>query len=342
MLLFADPQRGGTAMWDFDIGRTLGIMLRTMPFIILRLIVYFGITLAYIVAIGFGAGVGFGVGHVVSGGAPAGAAWGGILGFVTVSVIVYWIREYILYVVKAGHIAVMVRLIDGQPIPNGKGQVDYAREVVTARFAETNVLFAVDQLVKGAIRAVTRLIGGIAAFLPIPGLDGLVKFLDLVVRLSLTYVDEIILGYNIRIASTSPFETARQGVVLYAQNAWVMVRNAIWLAIFMWVIAFVIFLVMLAPAGAILYAMPGELAGWAFVLAIVFAWAVKAALIEPFCIAALMEVYFRTIEGQVPNPEWDHRLSEASRQFRELKERALSAFAPPAAGTAPRGPAPAA
>ena len=61
--------------------------------------------------------------------------------------------------------------------------------------------------------------------------------------------------------------------------------------------------------------------GW-FVLALVFAWAIKAALVEPFCIAALMEVYFRTIEGQAPDPEWDRRLAEAARQFRELKDRA--------------------
>ena len=34
-------------MWDFEIGRTLGIMFRTWPFIALRLIVYFGITQVY-------------------------------------------------------------------------------------------------------------------------------------------------------------------------------------------------------------------------------------------------------------------------------------------------------
>jgi len=39
-----------------------------------------------------------------------------------------------------------------------------------------------------------------------------------------------------------------------------------------------------------------------------------------------MEVYFRTIEGQAPDAEWDRRLGEASRQFRELKDRALGAF----------------
>lgn len=39
-------------MWNFDIGRTVGIMARTMPFILLRMAVYFGITLAYIAGTG--------------------------------------------------------------------------------------------------------------------------------------------------------------------------------------------------------------------------------------------------------------------------------------------------
>ena len=314
-------------MWDFSIGRTLGIMAGTWPFIVLPLIVYFGITLAYVVATGTGAGIGYGVGHIFADGGPEGVAfWGGILGFGLVSVVFYWLREYILYIVKAGHIAVMVHLIDGHEVPGGQGQIAYARQVVTQRFAEANVLFALDQLVKGAIRAITGLLGGVAALLPIPGLEGIVRFVNTVIRLSLTYVDELILGHNIRIDSRNPFETARQGVVLYAQNGTTMVKNALWLSVIMWVLAFAVFLFMLAPAAAILYIMPGVLAGWSFVLAIILAWAVKAALLEPFAIAALMQVYFKTIEGQAPNPDWDRRLAEASKHFRELKDKALGLF----------------
>ncbi|MER8584724.1 hypothetical protein NKH19_05630 [Mesorhizobium sp. M1338] len=323
-------------MWDFDIGGSVSIVMRTWPFIVFRMIVYFGITLAYIMATGTGASVGYGVGHISTDpdGPLSFALWGGVVGFGIVSIAVYWIREYILYVVKAGHIAVMVHLIDGRDIPGGQDQIAYAKDIVTQRFAEANILFVVDQLVKGAIRAITGLIGGIAAFLPIPGLGGLVSFINTVIRLSLTYVDEIILGYNIRINSSSPFETARQGVVLYAQNGKVMVKNAVWLAVIMWGVSFVIFLLMLAPAGAILFLMPGQLAGWAFVLAIVFAWAFKAAFIEPFAIACLMQVYFKTIAGQVPDPDWDARLAEASSKFRELKDKALASFGGSRWGTA--------
>jgi hypothetical protein len=312
-------------MWDFDVGRTLGIVIRTWPFVVLRILVYFGITLAYIVSTGAGAGVGYGVGHVWGDDGPfTFAMWGGIFGFGLVSVLFYWLREYILYLVKAGHIAVMVHLIDGQAVPGGQGQIGYAQAVVRQRFAEANVLFVLDQLVKGVLRVVTGLLGGVAAFLPIPGLHGLMKFLNAVIRMSLTYVDEIILGYNIRTQSTAPFETGRDGVVLYAQNARAMLKNAVWLTIMTWLLGAIVFVLTLAPAGAILYTMPGELAGWALVFAIVFAWAFISAFVEPFVIAALMQVYFRAIEGQEPDPAWDTRLAEASRHFRELKDRALA------------------
>jgi hypothetical protein len=314
-------------MWDFSIGRTLGLMARTFPFILLRMAVYFGITIAYIAATGAGAGIGYGVGHISDDPASFGI-WGGVAGIAVVSIAVYWIREYLLYILKAGHIAVMVELMQGKALPSGQGQIAHAKEVVTARFGEANLLFVLDQLIKGVIRAITGMLGGVALFLPIPGLQGLIGLITGIVRMSLTYVDEIILGYNIKVGATNPWETSRHALVLYAQNGKRMVKNAIWLTLMLYVLAIVIFLVMLAPMAALFYIMPGHIAGWSFVAAIVFAWAFKAAVLEPFAIAALMAVYFEVIEGQVPNPEWDRKLTEVSGKFRELKDKAVAAMTP--------------
>lgn len=312
-------------MWDFSVSRTLGIMVRTMPFILFRMIVFFGITIAYIFATGSGGAIGYGIGRVSSDPDAQGtfAVWGAVAGFGLVSAAVYWIREYVLYIVKAGHIAVMVELLQGKDLPQGRGQIEHAKAVVTERFVETNVLFAVDQLVKGVISAITGLIGGIAAFLPIPGLDGLVKFINSVIRMSLTFVDEIVLGYAIKTGSTNPWESARTGVVLYAQNGKTMVKNAIWLSIFMWIVSIAVFVLFLTPAASLLYFFPGQAGGWAFAVAVVFAWSFKAALLEPFAIAALMDVYFRVIEGQQPNAEWERKLDGASAKFRELGAKAM-------------------
>ena len=35
-------------MWDFSIARALGLMLKTMPFIVFRVLVYAGIAVAYV------------------------------------------------------------------------------------------------------------------------------------------------------------------------------------------------------------------------------------------------------------------------------------------------------
>jgi hypothetical protein len=315
-------------MWDFSIGRTLGVMASTWPFILLRLVVYFLITLGFMLATGAGAGIGWGAGHISSDpeSPVAFAVWGGIGGFSLSLVAMYWIREYLLYVLKAGHIAVMVHLLDGRPVPGGQGQIAYAQAEVKARFLEANVLFAVDQLIKGVIAVITRLLGGIAAIIPIPGLDGLVRFVNTIIRLALTYIDEIVLAYNIRLGSSEPFGTARDGVILYAQNGTTMIKNAIWLAVISWGLTLVIFLLLLAPAAAFVAFMPGQAAGWSVAVAVVFAWALRAALLEPFCVAALMQVYFRAIEGQKPDAEWDRRLTDASRHFRELTDKAADAF----------------
>jgi hypothetical protein len=37
-----------------------------------------------------------------------------------------------------------------------------------------------------------------------------------------------------------------------------------------------------------------------------------------------MDVYFRVIEGQAPDPAWQERIGEVSRKFRELGTRAAN------------------
>ena len=113
-------------------------------------------------------------------------------------------------------------------------------------------------------------------------------------------------------------------MVLYAQNYKVMLKNAAWLTIITYGVSFLVFLVMLVPAGLVVYLIPGGWSAGGFIFAIVFAWAVKAALIEPFTIACMMQVYFQTIQGQQPDPEWDARISTVSRKFAEMKQKAIA------------------
>ena len=102
-----------------------------------------------------------------------------------------------------------------------------------------------------------------------------------------------------------------------------MLKNAAWLAVIVYALSFLVFLVMLAPAALVVYLLPGAWSAGGFVFALLFAWSVKAALLEPFAIACLMQVYFKTIENQQPDPQWEARLEQLSGKFRQLKDRAL-------------------
>ncbi|MGF1615264.1 MAG: hypothetical protein ACFCVA_15520 [Gammaproteobacteria bacterium] len=308
-------------MLDFGVSRTVSLMAKSAPFILLRLIVFFVISLVYVVATGGGAGLGYLVGTV--GDEPAGYAFfGGFIGFLAVSGVIYLMREYLLYMVKAGHIAVLVHLIDGKAIPNGRRQIEYATAEVRARFVETSVLFAVDQLIKGVLKVINRLLMTISRFLPIPGLQGVMGFVNTVLNLSLSYVDEVILAHNIRIQSDNPWASSRDALVLYAQNFGKMLKNALFLAAIVWILTLVIFVVMLAPFMAWVSFFPEGAGFWAVVVAFVFALSVKAALIDPFAMAALIQAFYKVTAGQQPREDWISRLDAASDKFRELGEKA--------------------
>jgi hypothetical protein len=167
-------------------------------------------------------------------------------------------------------------------------------------------------------------INSIMMIIPIPALQTLVRIVESVIRMSLTYVDEIILAYLIRTRTPNPWSSAEDALILYAQNYKHFLKNALWLSLFMWGLTAIIFFVFLAPATAVAIMFPGNSALWAFGFAIVFAIAVKKSLLEPLAIASLMQVFFKTIEGQTPDAQWKDRLSTASRKFQELGGKAAA------------------
>ena len=103
--------------------------------------------------------------------------------------------------------------------------------------------------------------------------------------------------------------------------------------------AFIVFFLMLAPAGAILYAMPGELAGWAFVLAIVFAWAVMSAFDRAVRHRRADAGLFQGHRGPDARSRLGPPADRGLEAFRELKDKALGVVRRLALGGAGEQPA---
>lgn len=329
-------------MAQFSTRRSLDLLRKTAPFLLFRAAVYFGIAVAYVLATGTGAGIGWIFGAFGDAETRASTTfWGGALGFGLTAGVLYFLREYTLYIVKAGHIAVMVEAMDGRPLPQGKDQIAFAREAVTARFGQASVLFGIDQLVKGVLRAATGLVGGLLTLLPIPGVDRIAGAVHAYLKIAVGLMDEVILAHAMRTRGENPYASAREALVLYAQNAQPLLIAAAWLTAITWVLGFVIFLVMLAPAAFVVWLLPGTISAGGFVFAILFAWAVKMAILEPFAIACMLQAYFAAIEGQEPKPDWIAKLDTVSTKFRRLSEKAAGwVWQEGSAGGAAQGPKP--
>jgi len=279
-------------------------MLRTWPFIVLRMAVYFGIALLYIVSTGAGSSIGYLV-TSASDDVAMGTAYGAFAGFAGASGLLYWAREYVLYLVKAGHLSALVNIYDGEPVPAGRAMVVHASAEVKKRFTESSVLFGLDQLIKGSLRVIGGTLNTVASLLPIPYLGSLISLVNRVIRMSLTFTDEVILG-----------------IVLYAQNYKHLLKNAVWLSLFTWILSITLFAVLLAPAAMIVTLTPAESSVWPVAIALLLAWSCKQALLEPIAMYALLQVYFKVTEGQVPDQAMTEKLDRLSSGFRELRTKA--------------------
>jgi len=318
-------------MWDFKFSTIISLMIKTFPFLIFRFMVYTCITLIAVALTGGGAGLGW-MGGAILGEPGGGVFYGGILGAGAASYFLYFIREYVLYQVKAGHIALLVKFMEGKPVPKGQGMVVYAKDQVKEHFIESNVLFAVDQLIKGVLKTISGMFNSVANLVPIPGLANIIKVVNKIVSMSLTYVDEIILAYYMKNGSTNVWSESSKALVLYAQNYGKMLKNAFWVSLMVWGLTLLVFIMVFGPFAALVAAFPSLAGFWTFVVAGLLAWGFKSAVIDPIAMTALMQVYFKTIEGQNPDLEWERKLEKLSDKFRTLKEKgksvATTAFKP--------------
>lgn len=308
------------------LGEALALLGKTMPFVWLRLGSYAVLFVALAVYFGVVGGLAFLLGRLWE---PLGfivflIAIGGGFGLLR------WVSRYYFYLLKAAHVAVMTEFVVHGQAP-AVGQIAHGRQQVTERFRDTSVMFAVDVLVDGAVKAVVRTFARIAGLLPIPGLDALTKLLERVAVASTTYVDEAVLSRAYAKREQNVWKVAHDGVILYAQAWKPILANALALTLIGYVEFIVFLLILAAPAFGIAAAWPAA-APVAAILAFAGAWLAKLALADPYAMAATLLAYHRSTAGMTPDPEWKAKLEGASSKFQELGRKAIEAVKAP--GTA--------
>jgi len=292
----------------------MNLVKKTMPFVFLNLTVY-GIfalaTLFYFLMVG-------GLCYLLK--SLAGLIF--LAGLGLYGVIAYYVREYVLYLIKAAHIAVITELMLNGKVPEGKSQVEYGKSMVKTRVKDVSILFAIDQLVKGVLKGLNRLIVSIADWLPLPGLDKIAGVVMYIINLSMTYVDEAILSYSFVKKQDNPWTTSKEGIVLYAQGYKDILKNAVILGIIGF-FAFIALVMILMIPGLALGALFPKMSTTLGIAILVIAYLIKLALYDPIALCTIILTYHRAIQGLTPNPEWERKLDQVSSKFRQLKAKAL-------------------
>jgi len=318
---------------------TFGIFMQTLPYVFLRLVAYLLFGLLALIVTGVMAGIGIGAAALF--GQAGGAAF--IILFIALGVL--WglkrlAERYVLYLVKAGHVAVITELVQKGTLPAGVNQVSYGKDKVLKHFASTSVLFGVDALVAGSVRQILRWLVRLGSFLSfLPGAKLVLGLVYRVLRLAGNYIDEAVLSYILLHEDQNVWRAAADGVVLYAQSwkkiLWravgvVLVVMTGWLVVFL--VSFLALLPLASLAGRSKPGLPLFLGFVALVAAWLIANVVRWALVDPFATVAMIVAYNEAVREQTPSYDLYSTLAGVSRKFRELEQKARQA---PAPGVAP-------
>ena len=217
------------AIEDASLSTAIGLVAKTLPYALARFGILVTVSIITIVwwVVTFG-----GFGLLATKLHPwAGYAWLfvglGLYGYLWRTLV-----RYFLYLLKAGHIAVLTELITRGSIGAGQeGMFEYGKRVVTSRFGQVNVMFALDLLVHGVVRAFNRTLNWIAGLLPIPGLQSVVGVVNAIVYSATTFIDETIFSYALARGDSDNFRSSRDGLIYYAQNAKEVLKTGVWIVI---------------------------------------------------------------------------------------------------------------
>lgn len=307
-------------LWDFSIAKTCALLARTWPYLLLRAVV-FGLSALIFVILAASGGI---LGHELL---PAAfddlqSPQAGILGLMggigLGAMVLRILREYTLYLVKGGHIAVMTQLLDHGDLPASQKQISFGAGQVRDRFAETSMLFVLDQMVSAALTSSRKALNNATMFLP--GINVLFSFVHSVGEMAITYIDEIVLAHNFRVRSQNPWRTSADAVVLYAQNGKVMLKNAFWLTLLLMIVAVAILALSIGPFMVFFDDTAGPNQIYGAIAAGAMALCLLHIFLEPFAVCALMQVFFKVAHGQKPDPAWERRLEKVSPEFVQLRD----------------------
>ena len=231
-------------------------------------------------------------------------------------IIRFAIMHWFGYMVKAGHIAIIMQAVTEGSVPDNQFAV--AKGMVTERFGTSNVYFVIDKLVSGAVGQLQNALGRVGnMFGAIPGADTVVKIGQMFIGIALGYIDECCLGYTFYKKEQNAYKSAADGVVIYAQNWKTLLKSAAKTTAVV-----IVSVILVTVACFLVFGGLFRLLHWsmlvAFLLALFTAIAIKYAFIDSWILTKTMVSYMEVAPSTEITFDLYDKLSKLSSKFKEL------------------------
>ncbi|ARS88562.1 hypothetical protein [Natrarchaeobaculum aegyptiacum] len=243
-----------------------------------------------------------------------------VAGLASFALIWYVINRYVLYMVKAGHIAVIAHIVEEDEVPDN--QITYGIKQVGEVFVEASAFFVVSAVIDAVLKQFNRAVARVQNMIPIrlpANLRTIITILQKSITLAVRYLDNAIIAYMF--VDRNGWASARDGVVLYAKTWKMVLGSTLMIVVGMYVLSFVLF-TLAAPLAIALDFLPTsiELLSWLFVAG--FVAVVHTGVVKPWVKTVVITTFLIEQRKHTPDSETVNRVAERSDRFEELMEKA--------------------
>jgi len=295
-----------------------GVFLQTMPFVLLRLGIGLGLGLATVLYFGVIGWVGY---ALVEAGTVSG--WIALVGLLLALALFVkaWrlLVRYVLYLVKAAHIAVIAEIVHTGTVPSN--QVSYGIEQVRTHFTEASALFAVDMVVKAVITQFNRGVLSVSNLVSfVPNLQQLIRLVGRAIAIAASYIDEAIIAHMFLSEEENRWRAASDGLVLYGKTWKPVLASTLLIVGGMYVATLLLFMAF-TPLASVLGGLSSgvELLGWLVVAGAVLT--LYAGLFNPWVKTVVITTFLLESADLSPDSATRDRIASRSEKFQELLAR---------------------
>lgn len=231
--------------------------------------------------------------------------------------------EYIGYMIKAAHVAVIGELALYGKVPEGVKLTDYGKQKVKERFLTANAFFAIDKLMSSAVQQIQNMISKVGGmFEKIEIIQTIISIVNIFIGIVLGYVDEAVLARVFQKKEDGAWKASCDGVVLYFQNWKEILKNA--LVITLGVVLFY------AVGMGILYGIIFLISGgardiWAVFFLIVAFFVIdviKVSFVDSYVTISVVNKYLPLTINQTPAVDIYEKAKGWSKKFQEMCNKA--------------------